>query len=105
MFNIKKSKFRATQGMVSTSAAQSNTLGTNSHAKQAEAQAKKAKAEPAMPRSGKGMEATAAIQTSMTNTTISNTPIGIDTDPMLVGIVPSNYRILYALYQIGRAHV
>lgn len=99
MFNIKKSKFSREQGMVSTSTAHNTSLGTNSHKKQADAAAAASKKDPAIPRGGKGMEATAAIQTSMTNTTISNTPIGIDTDPMLVGIVPSNYRILYALYR------
>ncbi len=39
------------------------------------------------------------ITTNMPNTSIGNMPVTIDTDPMLVGLMPNNYKILYALYR------
>lgn len=45
------------------------------------------------------MEATAGMSTSMPSTSMSNMPITIDTDPMLVGLMPNNYKVLYSLYR------
>lgn len=39
------------------------------------------------------------IATPMENTKIGSLPITIDTDPMLVGLMPNNYKVLYALYR------
>lgn len=39
------------------------------------------------------------IETSMQGTKIGSMPVTIDTDPMLVGLMPNNYKILYALYR------
>lgn len=46
-----------------------------------------------------GFVSESGITTSMPNTQVSNMPVTIDTDPMLVGLMPNNYNILYALYR------
>lgn len=46
-----------------------------------------------------GFLSESGINTAMPNTTIGSAPITIDTDPMLVGLMPNNYPILYSLYR------
>lgn len=51
------------------------------------------------PSAGAMVSTSSGIETSMQGTKIGSMPVTIDTDPMLVGLMPNNYKILYALYR------
>lgn len=102
MFSVKRSKFTKAQASDTTAgsavkAERKNQIGVNSSTVVEKTQPNR--------KDGKklsqvdGFVSESGISTAMPNTTIGSAPITIDTDPMLVGLMPNNYAILYSLYR------
>lgn len=89
MISVKKSKYGT---KVQASPKKSNSVsaesGTNSKLR--------------IPKDGvdsNGFRSESGLNTGQPNTSVSQNPIGIDMEPMLVGLVPANYNVLFSLYR------
>lgn len=109
MISLKKTKFarpahsgasRAAGGSGSTPAASTDKARSDMGFVSKDLK-KSAKKEPALPKGAAGsfISESNGMNTSMPNTKMGALPVTIDTDPMLVGLMPNNYKILYALYR------
>lgn len=111
MITIKRSKYaQAARRAKAEASTDPKRLGRNRLETEPTADGRTPKSErraakdPAQPRtkvspSSDMVSTSSGIETSMQGTKIGSMPVTIDTDPMLVGLMPNNYKILYALYR------
>ncbi len=103
MLSIKRSKFTkpamdmtSVSSVASAGSSDGSNLGSDSRTRVAK---KNKEVVDNASKISNHMTSESGIQTAMPNTQVGSLPVTIDTDPMLVGLMPNNYRILYSLYR------
>jgi len=103
MLSIKKSKYTrpgpAGANVATAAALPTSTDGSHLGMDSKVRNSKKAESKVTDGKVSDVMTSESGINMAMPNTQMGSMPVTIDTDPMLVGLMPNNYRILYSLYR------
>lgn len=100
MIKINSSKFtRMSAAVANTRAGAGSADSDRSSGKLGSTSRTRAKSAKAKVKDSEFVSESSGMNTSIPNTKIGSMPVTIDTDPLLVGLMPNNYKILYALYR------